>query len=245
MFIVVFTLEAAMKLVAFGPGLYFKEGWNRFDFVVVVVSLLGLFVSAGVGVNVRSAHAPRAAARPRCKLGLWCPRVLARRGFCPFLRRHRGRCGVFCVLAGGADFPRGPCLPADQARQEPQRSVRNFSAVASVAVEHRVAVVRALLRLFRARYVLSFPSRLPCPRLCLTQSCAFPGVLDVLMALLVVGRRTGSPGGLPCFPCDDLLPGVSFFGTIEVNEILEEDPLKFSRFFNFSNFGKSMMALWR
>lgn len=41
-FIVIFTMECIMKLL--GLRLYyFKEPWNVFDFVVVVVSVLSLF----------------------------------------------------------------------------------------------------------------------------------------------------------------------------------------------------------
>ncbi len=51
-FVIVFALEAVMKLLSFGPVVYFREAWNKFDFIVVVVSIVGLFVSAGVGANV-------------------------------------------------------------------------------------------------------------------------------------------------------------------------------------------------
>eukprot|EP01059_Diplonema_ambulator_P016914 TRINITY_DN2889_c0_g1_i5.p1 TRINITY_DN2889_c0_g1~~TRINITY_DN2889_c0_g1_i5.p1 ORF type:complete len:2604 (+),score=718.86 TRINITY_DN2889_c0_g1_i5:258-8069(+) len=37
-FVIAFTIEATFKILAFG-GYYFKEGWNRFDFLIVVVSL--------------------------------------------------------------------------------------------------------------------------------------------------------------------------------------------------------------
>ena len=39
----IFTIEACIKLVGFGPKMYFTIGQNIFDFFLVVVSLLGLF----------------------------------------------------------------------------------------------------------------------------------------------------------------------------------------------------------
>jgi hypothetical protein len=51
-FIVIFTGEAVCKLMAMGVRAYFHEPWNRFDFVVVVMSLAGLGINAGVGANV-------------------------------------------------------------------------------------------------------------------------------------------------------------------------------------------------
>ena len=40
-FLVVFTLEAVMKVVAYGfvlhPGAYLTNGWNILDFIIVVV----------------------------------------------------------------------------------------------------------------------------------------------------------------------------------------------------------------
>lgn len=89
-FVAVFTLEAVLKLFAFGVTIYFVEAWNRFDLTVVrptwprrtvilfnntvlpapsqtvvvvprgifdcchqvIMSIVGLFVNAGVGANV-------------------------------------------------------------------------------------------------------------------------------------------------------------------------------------------------
>lgn len=39
-FVVIFTLECAMKLIAFRLH-YFRQMWNVFDFLVVITSLLG------------------------------------------------------------------------------------------------------------------------------------------------------------------------------------------------------------
>eukprot|EP00760_Papus_ankaliazontas_P006678 PhM_4_TR13136/c0_g1_i1/m.95968 len=48
----IFTFEAVVKLVALGPKLYFNDAWNRFDFVVVVVTIVGLFTGMGSGASV-------------------------------------------------------------------------------------------------------------------------------------------------------------------------------------------------
>ena len=50
-----FTIEAAIKLSALGPNTYFRDSWCKFDFAVVVLSLLGLGVSgAGAGSALRA-----------------------------------------------------------------------------------------------------------------------------------------------------------------------------------------------
>ena len=50
-FIILFALEFIIKIIALGPKMYFSEKWNRFDFIVVFLSLVFLgwntgFVSA-------------------------------------------------------------------------------------------------------------------------------------------------------------------------------------------------------
>ncbi|ETV99152.1 hypothetical protein H310_08556 [Aphanomyces invadans] len=52
-FSVVFTLEAAVKLTCYAT-VYFEDGWNRFDFVIVVFTLLSMMLQA-VNINVGSA----------------------------------------------------------------------------------------------------------------------------------------------------------------------------------------------
>ena len=41
MFLVVFTVEAVMKMMAYGfllhPGAYLRNGWNLLDFIIVVI----------------------------------------------------------------------------------------------------------------------------------------------------------------------------------------------------------------
>lgn len=40
-FTVIFTSELLIKWFAYGIRIYFKSGWNRLDFLIVIVSLLG------------------------------------------------------------------------------------------------------------------------------------------------------------------------------------------------------------
>jgi hypothetical protein len=42
-FVVVFILEAILKIIGYGWNYYFKFSQNRFDFSLVVVSLFGFF----------------------------------------------------------------------------------------------------------------------------------------------------------------------------------------------------------
>ena len=37
----IFTAEAVMKLIAYGIRGYFKQNWNKFDFIVVAISWIG------------------------------------------------------------------------------------------------------------------------------------------------------------------------------------------------------------
>ena len=49
-FNVIYTLEAMIKMVGYGVS-YFSDGWNRFDFAIVVVAWLG-FIAHRAGVEV-------------------------------------------------------------------------------------------------------------------------------------------------------------------------------------------------
>ena len=55
-FTIIFTIEAIIKIIALGFRSYFKNSWNIFDFLVVVVSYIfficGFFVSASIGPKV-------------------------------------------------------------------------------------------------------------------------------------------------------------------------------------------------
>ena len=39
-FVGIFTVEAILKLLGLGPRYYFYIDWNKFDFAIVVISLL-------------------------------------------------------------------------------------------------------------------------------------------------------------------------------------------------------------
>lgn len=39
-FNIIYTIEAIIKLIAFGRD-FFKDGWNSFDFVIVVAAWVG------------------------------------------------------------------------------------------------------------------------------------------------------------------------------------------------------------
>jgi hypothetical protein len=53
-FTIIYTVESGIKIVVFGKK-YFKDGWNVFDFMIVVVSWLGFFLEAVFKLNVGSA----------------------------------------------------------------------------------------------------------------------------------------------------------------------------------------------
>ena len=54
----IFTLEAVLKILAYGPIGYAKNLWNAFDFTIVLISLIELFleltgsISGGTGLSV-------------------------------------------------------------------------------------------------------------------------------------------------------------------------------------------------
>lgn len=51
-FTATFAIEATLKLLALSPKFYFREGWNIFDFVIVVLSLLELGLENVSGLSV-------------------------------------------------------------------------------------------------------------------------------------------------------------------------------------------------
>jgi voltage-dependent calcium channel L type alpha-1D len=53
----IFTLEAIIKLIAFGIRDYFDKGWNIFDFVIVVISYITLII----GLTTDSDFGPKQA----------------------------------------------------------------------------------------------------------------------------------------------------------------------------------------
>lgn len=51
-FIVIFTVEAVLKIVAYQFGVYWRDNWNKFDFIIVIVSYPGLIFKAGASTSV-------------------------------------------------------------------------------------------------------------------------------------------------------------------------------------------------
>jgi len=53
-FVSFFTIEAVLKITAFGKS-YFHEPWNAFDFFVVVGSLIGVIMNSSLNTNLDQA----------------------------------------------------------------------------------------------------------------------------------------------------------------------------------------------
>jgi len=51
-FIIIFTLEALFKMLAYGNRVYFNDNWNKFDFFIVVCGIISLMEFVQVGLNV-------------------------------------------------------------------------------------------------------------------------------------------------------------------------------------------------
>eukprot|EP00466_Bigelowiella_natans_P014923 jgi/Bigna1/51621/estExt_Genewise1Plus.C_20062 len=50
-FNLIFVFEAAVKLYAWTPQIYFRGGWNRFDFVIVIVSFISYGIDGVGGIS--------------------------------------------------------------------------------------------------------------------------------------------------------------------------------------------------
>ena len=50
LFVIVFIIEAAVKLSTYGPKKYFKDYWNLFDFIIVIASLPSLCHYFGMAI---------------------------------------------------------------------------------------------------------------------------------------------------------------------------------------------------
>ena len=53
-FVGIFTLECILKISAFGFKVYFIEAWNKFDFAIVVMSLIAIdedLIAEGINVT--------------------------------------------------------------------------------------------------------------------------------------------------------------------------------------------------
>lgn len=51
-FVVVFVIEAILKLTALGPVQYFRDEWNTFDFIVTTLGVVELSVENVQGLSV-------------------------------------------------------------------------------------------------------------------------------------------------------------------------------------------------
>lgn len=51
-FVIVFLIEAILKLTALGPVQYFKDEWNTFDFIVTALGVIELSVENVQGLSV-------------------------------------------------------------------------------------------------------------------------------------------------------------------------------------------------
>lgn len=45
-FTAIFTAEVVLKIIAMGTRMYFKDNFNRFDFLIVVISLVELWLNS-------------------------------------------------------------------------------------------------------------------------------------------------------------------------------------------------------
>ena len=57
-FTVLFAVEAAMKITAWGAGVYFNNNWNNLDFAIVLVSILALVLPDFTAVRALRAFRP-------------------------------------------------------------------------------------------------------------------------------------------------------------------------------------------
>jgi voltage-gated sodium channel len=48
-FAAIFAIEAVVKMIGFGYR-YFKDGWNIFDLVIVIITIVGIVLSESINV---------------------------------------------------------------------------------------------------------------------------------------------------------------------------------------------------
>lgn len=51
-FLAIYIIEAGLKITAFGPTTYFRNNWNRFDFIIVILGILELGFEGVQGLSV-------------------------------------------------------------------------------------------------------------------------------------------------------------------------------------------------
>jgi hypothetical protein len=49
----IFSIEAIIQLIAIEPRVYFSDGWNIFDTVIILGSVLSIFISANTSLEIR------------------------------------------------------------------------------------------------------------------------------------------------------------------------------------------------
>jgi hypothetical protein len=52
-FTAIFSIEAIIQLIAIEPRVYFSDGWNIFDTVIILGSILSIFISANTSLEIR------------------------------------------------------------------------------------------------------------------------------------------------------------------------------------------------
>merc|ERR1719336_584448 len=51
-FVIIFALEAFIKISAYGWRLYWASSWNKFDFVIVIVGIISVINVFGDGIGL-------------------------------------------------------------------------------------------------------------------------------------------------------------------------------------------------
>ncbi len=70
-FTATFCIEAVIKLMAMSPKYYFQEGWNIFDFIIVVLSLIEIPLENVQGLSVLRSFRLVSAAQAKTKTRDW------------------------------------------------------------------------------------------------------------------------------------------------------------------------------
>ena len=52
-FTAIFSIEAIIQLIAIEPRVYVSDGWNIFDTVIILGSILSIFISANTSLEIR------------------------------------------------------------------------------------------------------------------------------------------------------------------------------------------------
>jgi voltage-gated sodium channel len=52
-FTAIFSVEAIIQMIAIEPRVYFSDGWNIFDLVIIVGSVISIFISANTSLAIK------------------------------------------------------------------------------------------------------------------------------------------------------------------------------------------------